>query len=125
MAFGGDKESEDVRRLLEAVLTLETAISSAIRRVFHGSAYSSDSSRVLFPNEPISLLSSIALLSISASSYAASRLFIVARRFPFREPALCLDFPSLFLDLSRFDPEEEGSGEDASRTGRYRDDRGL
>lgn len=49
----------------------------------------------------------------------------MARRFPLSEPALCRDFPSLLLDLSRFDDEEEASGEEASRTGRYREDRGL
>lgn len=50
---------------------------------------------------------------------------MVARRFPLNEPALCLDFPSLLLGLSRFDDEEEASGEEASRTGRYCEDRGL
>ena len=41
------------------------------------------------------------------------------------EFALCLDFPSLLLALSRFDEDVEGSGEEASRMGRYREDRGL
>lgn len=88
-------------------------------------AHSSESSRARFPSEPVSLLSSMAFLSISSSSYAASRLFIVARRFVLIDSAFCLDFPSLFLSLSGFDDDEEGSGEDASRTGRYREERDL
>ncbi len=88
-------------------------------------AHSSESSRVLFPSEPVSLLSSMAFLSISSSSYAASRLFIVARRLVLIDSAFCFDFPSLLLTLSGFDDDEEGSGEKASRTGRYREERGL
>lgn len=106
MAFDGDAESEDVLRLFAVALI------------------SSDSSRVRFPSDPVSLLSSMALLSISSSSYAASRLFMVARRFVLSEHALCIDFPSLRLDLSRLDDEEQASGEEASRTGRYCEHRG-
>lgn len=125
MAFDGDAESEDVLRLFAValILTWWSAITSVLEQ--QRKAYSSDSSRVRFPSDPVSLLSSMALLSISSSSYAASRLFMVARRFVLSEHALCIDFPSLRLDLSRLDDEEQASGEEASRTGRYCEHRGL
>jgi hypothetical protein len=50
---------------------------------------------------------------------------MVARRLPLREPALCLDLPSLLLGLSRFDDDDETPGEDASSKGMYCEKRGL
>ena len=68
VAFGGDSESEDVLRLFEFVLPLGPVVSNYPVRKVAAMAYSSDSSRVLFPRDPVSLLSSMALLSISSSS---------------------------------------------------------
>ena len=124
MAFEGDRDSEEVLRLFGLLFTLQIHSQQECSLLNIVNPHSSDSSRVLLPSDLASLLSSRALLSIS-SSYAASRLFMVARRFVFREPADWRDFPSLFLDLSRFDEEEEDSGEEVSRTGRYCEDRGL
>jgi hypothetical protein len=50
---------------------------------------------------------------------------MVARRLPLRDPALCLDLPSLLLGLSRFDDDDETPGDEASSKGRYCENRGL
>lgn len=69
-----------------------------------------------------SLLSSIALRNCSSSSYAASRLFMVERRFvldilvPLR-----VFFSFVFRELSLEDALDAG-GEGEPTTGRYRDD---
>lgn len=86
------------------------------------SAYSSISSRVRFPRVPISLLSSMALLNISSSSYAPL-LFIVALLLVL--PSDCLFLPSFLRDISEADVRGEDLVDTASGTGRYREDFGL
>ena len=73
---------------------------------------------------PSFLLSSIAWRSCSASSYAASRLFIVDRRLWAKFSALGRDnFDSLvFRDvISRCEGSGEACAEASSCTGRYRE----
>ena len=73
------------------------------------------SSGILFVS---SLLSSMARRSCSSSSYAASRLFMVDRRFGFG-PSLCRDLGSLERrEVSREEAREEGAGDDTGETGR-------
>ena len=76
-------------------------------------SYSSDSSRVRLPRDPISRLSSIALLSISSSSYAP-RLFMVARRFVL---SLCFAVLSFLPAISGFEERGDDRLEAGSGTG--------
>ena len=77
-----------------------------------GTTHSSPSSLDRFPRVPISLLSSIALLSISSSSYE-TLLFMVALLFAGSDSLLLLSF--LFGSL---EDKEEAREETACRRGR-------
>ena len=81
-----DEESEVRRRFVDSVC-LQGGLISDENVHSRGCTYSSLSSRLLFLQSLVEgtfslLLCSSAIRSCSASSYAASRLFIVDRRFP-------------------------------------------
>lgn len=80
-----------------------------------GESYSSDSSRVRLPRDPISLLlSSMARRNISSSSYAP-RLFIVARLLV---ASLSLFLASFLRGASAVEDKGEDRPEGFPRTGR-------
>jgi hypothetical protein len=93
---------------------------SAVLVILTEHAYSSLSSLVLFPNVPISLLSSIACRSNSSSSNAV-RLFIVALLFALLKLASLCCLLSFFLAGSLVERELD-LDDRGSRTGRYWED---
>jgi hypothetical protein len=114
------EECDPVRSLFELPLWLFQVLAAGVssgRKL----SYSSDSSRVRLPREPISLLSSIALLSISSSSYAPL-LFMVALLFVLSLILALLVFLRL---VSRFEDRGDERLELGSWMGTYREDFGL